>query len=119
MAPTTTAPSSADTIAATSGPATTSGPMPGMTKNAAPKKRPQMPPQKAPFLAPRAHAVARVVVPDDVFFAVIVGADDRELPHVESAVLQRFDGGIGFAVMGVDGDGGSVRGGILHVRQLF
>ena len=46
--PTTTAPSSAPTIQATSGPATSTGPMPGMAKNAAPNNIPQMPPQKAP-----------------------------------------------------------------------
>src|ERR1035441_6052078 len=46
--PTTTAPSSAPTIQATSGPATNIGPMPGMAKNAAPNNMPQRPPQKAP-----------------------------------------------------------------------
>src|ERR1700735_417560 len=48
--PTTTAPSSAATIHATSGPATSNGPIPGMAKKADPNSNPQQPPQKAPIL---------------------------------------------------------------------
>src|ERR1035441_7523979 len=46
--PIATAPSRAPTIQATSGPATSTGPMPGMAKAAAPNNIPQSPPQKAP-----------------------------------------------------------------------
>ena len=37
-------------IEATNGPATNTGPMPGMAKKAAPHNNPQRPPQKAPCL---------------------------------------------------------------------
>ena len=48
--PTTAAPSNAPTIHATRGPATSRGPMPGMTKKADPNNIPHKPPQKAPVL---------------------------------------------------------------------
>src|ERR1039458_9982366 len=47
--PTTTAPSNAPTIHATTGPAAKIGPSPGIIKNAEPNRSPQKPPQKAPF----------------------------------------------------------------------
>jgi hypothetical protein len=49
-------------IQATNGPATNTGPMPGMAKKAAPNNIPQIPPQKA-LLAPVLHAVADVIMP--------------------------------------------------------
>ena len=48
--PTTAAPSNAPTIHAITGPATRTGPMPGMAKKADPNSKPQKPPQNAPVL---------------------------------------------------------------------
>jgi hypothetical protein len=64
--PTTTAPSKAPTIQATSGPATSTGPMPATAKNAAPNS-------KAPAVAPEAASRQSFVPPHD-FLELIAGA---------------------------------------------
>src|ERR1700678_2187778 len=63
--PTTTASSSPATIQATNGPPTSTGPIAGTQKNAAPNSKPQKPPQKAPHFPPILHPFSRIVVAND------------------------------------------------------
>jgi hypothetical protein len=56
--------------------------MPGIKKRAAPK---------GPQFAPYFHAVANVVVADDVLLGVIVLAHDGQFLHVEPRPLEFFD----------------------------
>ena len=72
--PTTSAFSKPATIEATNGPPTSTGPIAGTQKNAAPNSKPQKPPQKAP-LFPILHPASRVVIADDLLVRVII------LPH--------------------------------------
>src|ERR1700679_1179888 len=73
--PTTTAFSRPATIQATNGPPTSTGPIAGTQKNAAPNNRPQRAaPESAP-LPPGLHAFSRVVVANDLLVRVII------LPH--------------------------------------
>jgi len=82
--PTTKAPSSAPTIQATTEPAATTGPIPGITRKAAPSSRPNSPPQKAPSL-PQYFILSPVLLP-----ALQVCDSARSLlKYLEVRVLRR------------------------------
>ena len=69
----------------------------------------QQPPEAAPEgpqLAPVLHAVAGVVVADDMLFRVVILADDRQLLHVEAVLLKFADGVFGLVVGLEDRDDG-------------
>jgi len=53
-------------------------------------------------LAPVHHAVARVVVADDMFICVRVLRSDREALHVDAGLLQFLDGVFGLFVGVID-----------------
>ena len=71
--------------------ATNIGPMPGIIKKAAPNNHPQIAPQKAPCLAPVLHAVAGVIVTDDVLVGMIILADNGHFLHIKPGPLQFLD----------------------------
>ena len=61
------------------------------------KKSPEATPERT-HLAPVHHAVARVVVADDMFIRVRVSRGDREAFDVDSGLLQLLDGVFGLFV---------------------
>src|SRR4029077_9532027 len=67
-------------------------------------------------LSPESHAIAGVVVADRVLLRLEVLSDDRELLHVEAALLKRFDRKVGLRVRGVDGDSCTR---VVHWTLLF
>ena len=63
--------------------------MPGMKKSADPE---------GPLLAPDLHAVAGVVVADDMLLGVIALAHDGQLRHIEPRPLECLDAGFRLGV---------------------
>ena len=86
--PTTTELSREPTIQATIGPATNTGPMPGMTKKAAPNNIPQILTPEGTLLAPVLHALADGVISNNVVVGMMIPASDRRLLHVKSGPLR-------------------------------
>ena len=63
------------------------------TKQQAPKPAPE-----GSQFSPVFHAVAGIVIADDVFIRVIVATNDGEFFHVKPRLLEFLDGGFGFDV---------------------
>jgi len=68
-----------------------------MMNSAEPTRKPQMAPEGTE-LAPRRHAIAGVVVADDVLLGVIILADDGKLADVKARLAQLIDGLFGLGV---------------------
>src|SRR5262249_46325198 len=92
--------------AAASGPAITSGPTPGSTRNAAPTSRPKMPPVHAPTSAPRPGHGPLGDEPDRLLDRLEVLADDRQVPQRDARLLQPPHRLLGRGVVRVRGDDG-------------
>jgi len=85
--PNTAAPSSAPTIHVTTGPAASTGPIPGMAKKAAPNSNPRGRPKKRRS-CPVLHPVAGIVVTHHVFVQYGILAHDGQGTHVDSRALK-------------------------------
>src|SRR3984957_12925465 len=66
------------------------------------EQAPESPPERAD-LAPALHAIAGVVIADDVFVRVCVFGDNGQTLHVYAGLLQFLDGMLCFFVCVVDG----------------
>lgn len=75
-----------------------------MKKKADPNSKPPQATPEGPQLSPDLHAVAGVVVADDMFLGVIVLAHDGELLHVKPGPLEFLDAGFCLGVRAVDPD---------------
>jgi hypothetical protein len=70
----------------------------GNQKEPGSKQQAPKPAPKGPQFSPVFHAVAGIVIADDVFIRVIVAAHDGEFFHVKPRLLEFLDGGFGFDV---------------------
>jgi hypothetical protein len=61
--------------------------MPGIAKKAGPEQHPPDTTPEGALLAPVPHAVAGVIVSDDVLVGMVILPDDRQLLHVIPSLL--------------------------------
>jgi hypothetical protein len=70
--------------------------MPGTTKNAEPNSRPMSPPPECAKLSPILYPVSGIVKAEDLFFCVVILANNGKIFHVEAGLLKLLYGSFCF-----------------------